>query len=525
MTVTISPLELMLDDQNPRFVILSNRDQASIRKYLVSYEDAWQLALAINEYGGLLPGERIVALFENGHYTVIEGNRRTCALQFLLSRELIPDKFIHKIPHPSPSVLETCETIEIDLLKDRDAALELMTKRHIQGIKEWKPLAKKQFFASNFDNILGQTIPNLSKITGERESAIKQDIRDYKFFLSTYQKYQHSHPSFVTEIINVKTDPFWRIFTVKFEYPKGIVNSPKAFLKIDYDEQHNTISDLPNQIFEKIVELVFQDAIVNECITTRNVLSDVNGVVPLLQEIFDLEHKKSDSSDEGEDNSKGNESKNDQEPENNQQNAEQNNGQHEQNPKDSQQGTSNEKKDDSKDGDKNGSGGPTPGGPPPSSFFESISWHNKLNPNDSDHRGMILAISELYKLSRENISRQKAYTTFPISTGMVLRTAYEQALRLHLKKAQHWGLYLQSISKKKFPTLSSMEDYINCNKQAVFKNNELLLVYDSVIAAKHRDFLNATIHRPDLINVTSSSLEGVASGGMFALIQGIINGL
>ena len=83
MAITISPLDLVLDAQNPRFVILSNRAQEEIRKYLVTYEDVCQLSSAINEYGSLLPGERIVVLRENDQYVVIEGNRRTCSLQLL----------------------------------------------------------------------------------------------------------------------------------------------------------------------------------------------------------------------------------------------------------------------------------------------------------------------------------------------------------------------------------------------------------------------------------------------------------
>ena len=90
MTAVVSPLDLVLDVQNPRFVILTDREQADIREYLLTYEDVCKLAVSINEYGSLLPGERIVALQEDGHYVVIEGNRRTCALQLLLSRDLVP---------------------------------------------------------------------------------------------------------------------------------------------------------------------------------------------------------------------------------------------------------------------------------------------------------------------------------------------------------------------------------------------------------------------------------------------------
>lgn len=48
MAVTISPLDLALDAENPRFVILASREQEDIRKYLVTYEDVCQLATAIN---------------------------------------------------------------------------------------------------------------------------------------------------------------------------------------------------------------------------------------------------------------------------------------------------------------------------------------------------------------------------------------------------------------------------------------------------------------------------------------------
>ena len=70
-----------------------------------------------------------------------------------------------------------------------------------------------------------------------------------------------------------------------------------------------------------------------------------------------------------------------------------------------------------------------------------------------------------------------------------------------------------------------MEDFINVgvNKNKVFPDQGMVLTYDRVIAATHRDFLNANIHYPGNINVTAASLEAIAAGGMFALIQGIID--
>ena len=60
MAIAISPLDLLLDTENPRFVILQSREQADIRKYLVTYEDVCQLATDINTYGRLLPGGELL---------------------------------------------------------------------------------------------------------------------------------------------------------------------------------------------------------------------------------------------------------------------------------------------------------------------------------------------------------------------------------------------------------------------------------------------------------------------------------
>ena len=512
MAINISPLDLMLDTENPRFVILPNRDQADIRKYLVTYEDVCQLSAAINEYGSLLPGERIVVLREGTKYVVVEGNRRTCSLQMLLNRELIPDGFAHRIPHISVSVIENCNTIEVDVLPNRDSALELMTKRHIEGVKQWKPLAKKQFFAANFKDGHGQSVRTLSQITGIPESTIKEDIRDYKFFLSVYEKYSRTHPDFNREIIMLKTDPFWRIFKAKFEYPIGTKISPKEFLGVSFDNEFNTTSSLPQYLFEQITQLVFEKAIVEEAITTRNVLTDVEGILPLLQLVIDTAATEDDGA--------GNQPMHEGGTQNLPANEDAGHSTH--NPASA---SNHGNEDGTRNNADNAGGGPCPGGPAPRSFFETISWHGKLNPANCQHQGLLYAINELYGLSNTNCGRRKAYESFPIATGMILRTVYEQALRLRLMQVNLWGAYCQTLRPGSFPTLKSVEDFINlgANKPVVFPDQGMVLTYDRVIAATHRDFLNANIHYPGNINVTAASLEAIAAGGMYALIQGIID--
>jgi hypothetical protein len=518
MSIQISPLELLLDEENPRFVILNKKGQADIRKYLVAYEDTCQLAMAINNYGSLLPGERVVVLQKGSKYIVVEGNRRTCSLQMLLSRKLIPNGFHHKIPRTSDAIKKNCQFIEVDVLDNREKALELMSKRHIEGVKQWKPIAKKQFFASNFQS--GQSVSDLARITGIKESEIKSDIRDYKFFLSAYNKYNKNHPDFAKEIINLKIDPFLRVFKSKCSF-SGEKVRPTDILKIAYDDDYNIISPIDNTLFNQIVQLVFEETIISEKIDTRNVLTDVNGIIPLLEKAtYGL--KTDPNIDEGNSASTNQPSNSDKK-----------------NDIDNETGKSTTEtmapirpnvSGDNKNGSGDNtsdtvSGGSPTGGPSPRTFFETIHWEGKLKPTEPMHEGLLSALYELYLLSNKNVSRQKAYQLFPVATGMILRTVYEQALKLRLNQVQLWGTYCASVSPRSFPTLSGMEGFIKTgvNKAIVLPKREMVDAFDRVIAASHRDFLNANIHHPGNIRVSTDTLEGIACGGMFYLIQSIID--
>lgn len=528
MAITISPLDLYLDESNPRFVILSSRSQADIRKYLVTYEDVCQLVRSINEYGGLLPGERIVVLKEDGRYVVIEGNRRTCSLQLLLSRDLIPDGFGHRIPSTTQKLIDQCSTIEVDVLDSREAALELMSKRHIEGVMEWKPLAKKQFFAANYQDGHGQSIHTLSAITGINEGEIKSDIREYKLFHSAYEKYASTHQDFKREIVGLKTDPFWRIFKAKFPLPDGHQASPKEFLKISYDETFNTISSLPGTLFDQIIQLVFEQAIVQERINTRHNLSHVEGIEPIIQSIIEIDVPTNAEAHE-------------EEPQSEHPAATTDDHIHNDPPAqpspapattapDPQPSESQSPQSQHAPGPQvsNPPSGPQPGGIhgnnlTPRVFFETINCQ-KLSSSNRNHLGLLIAIDELKKMSTKNCDRQKAYKVFPNATGMILRTVYEQALRLRIIQVGLWNAYFQYLGND-VPSLKNMESFIEqgSNKNQIFPDRDIVRAYNRVIHAGHREFLNATIHQPGIVSLTPNSLENIAADGMYYLIQWILD--
>ena len=517
MSIQVSPLDLLLDESNPRFATANVVGQDSIRKYMVVYEDVVKLAGDINQHGGLMPGERIVILDDNGRYVVVEGNRRTCSLQMLLSRDLIPTGFESRIPEASARVVTECAAIEVDVLTDRNAALELMANRHIEGVQRWRPIAKKRFFAANFD--AGQTVESLSERTGKGIGEVRQDIRDYKFFLMAYEQHHRLCTDFGKELVDLDIDPFLRIFRAKFDY-RGVSVGPLKFLAIGHDDVLNTTSRLGKSLFWQIVESVFRETAVGN-VDTRQVLTDVAGIRPLLDKAFQELHKS-----RGQDEETGlftaSASSTDSQHANGGSGAD-----------DRETDTSGTVDKGSANSDTPGTNGSshgdnvtTPGGPSPSKFFESMDWH-RLDVLNPDHQGLIAALNELHQMSVISCGKkgEKGYQVFPVAAGMVLRTAYEQALMLRLKQVGLWGAYEKSLPVGRLPGLGSVEDFVKKGsyKGPVLPERDMVDAFDSIIASRDRTFLNANTHSPAMIRATSTSLESLAQGGLHSLIQRIVS--
>lgn len=80
-------------------------------------------------------------------------------------------------------------------------------------------------------------------------------------------------------------------------------------------------------------------------------------------------------------------------------------------------------------------------------------------------------------------------------------------------------------AQKRFPTLAEMENFIDSqsNRTVVLPTVELRSAFSLITSYRHREFLNANIHNPGDVRVTPESLSAIAQGGMFTLIQGLIN--
>jgi hypothetical protein len=479
----VNPLELSLDFDNPRF-LKKLSDEAEMRRYLIEFEDSLSVARSIADYG-MLPGDMVICVIEGDKTIVVEGNRRVSIMQMMLDRDLIPEGYHEFVPEVSDEILGEIRALNIQIIENRDLALTVMANRHITGIKQWKPLAKKKFFASRFDE--GMTVDQLSFSTNITRGEIEKDITEYKFFVRNYNKYAEDNPSFNKDIIDLKIDRFIRVFGTKMN-SDGEARLAKDYLMMARNENMEYVSQLPEDIFTGFTQHVFEKAFDregNDSVNTRSSFDDIPGIEEWKSKINECRDNLpipigdlapsagipvSDVTAPGVPTSR--------EPE-------------------------------------------PSGGPSAPKFMGSLTWRNRLSGSNQDHVPMMRALKELYDMSS---GQGKGYVKYPIAAAMLMRSAYEQGLKLLIKTAGLWENFESKHSNPRNQTLSVMENYVETNANSIMdKGTPLRKTFGNICRGNYRPFLNDCTHDLDFAYPTKDKLEAFAGEGMAGFLQCVID--
>src|SRR5579875_890384 len=276
-TININPLHLVLDEQNPRFVTKNsdNLSQEKIMEYLIKYEGVIQLAKDINDYNGLVAGERLLVIKEDNKYKVLEGNRRTAAMHLLLNPSSVPDGLsisrLKQIPKINSRCLENISTIEVDLVESRDDAIYALTKRHIDGIKKWSQISKMFFYKNLFDQ--GKKLNELKEFTGESTGSISNSLKKYNFLRFILDHYHTYFPESTIATLEIETDLDTdfivnRIFS--FICNELSIDFAKKTYEMDLTKLGSEQKDLLIEILVKISYLYWGDDGVSSIIDSRS---------------------------------------------------------------------------------------------------------------------------------------------------------------------------------------------------------------------------------------------------------------
>ena len=276
MTTYVTPLELVLDGNNPRFRFKMNPSQEDIREYMLKNEDVLVLAKKIVEMDTLMPGERLIVFFDqqNKNYIVLEGNRRTCIFQMLLNRDLIPSEFTSRFPHAGSQLKNEIAKIPVDLVESREQAMAFMAARHLEATRGWSSIAKWRVAFESFKD--GKTEDEISDLLMIQKGQIRKYIRNYKLLHRAIENDAWDTDELKKlDPMNIRPDKFIRIFQL---------TATTNALKLKYDDTYSLVSDaLSCKQLDDIIHIVAKKSLVEDVINTRSTYDDI---LPFISHIL-----------------------------------------------------------------------------------------------------------------------------------------------------------------------------------------------------------------------------------------------
>ena len=133
--------KLHLDSENPRLPQrIAQQGEMAVQEYMAIKANIVELMRSIGE-NDYFPGEPLLVVpIKKGksEYTVVEGNRRLCALKLLKNPRLVSVK-TQAILTASKEATFKPDPIPVIIFNSRDGILNYLGYRHITGIKAWDP--------------------------------------------------------------------------------------------------------------------------------------------------------------------------------------------------------------------------------------------------------------------------------------------------------------------------------------------------------------------------------------------------
>ncbi len=241
----LNPLRIILDPKNPRIEVPDGANQTVIRRKLIEYGKVISLANSIIDFGGLLPGERIIVCKEGVRYTVLEGNRRVCACQIILDSSLLPQIFRRSIKRATSEVKANIAKIKSEVAPTRDDAEPVITKRHTDvGVVPWNTSAKMRRASRLLEE--GYNIDDIAEKLSASKSNIRQAIRDYRLFHYAINLggWSEKEQEILTDE-RLKTNPYTRFFNV---------GGVKEKLGLFFDENDHPQTKHSRELFNKLIK-------------------------------------------------------------------------------------------------------------------------------------------------------------------------------------------------------------------------------------------------------------------------------
>ncbi len=501
MTTNVSPLDLHLDENNPRFRVNINPSQEDIRKYMIKHEKLLVLANSMTNMNTLLPGERVIIFNDGEKNVVLEGNRRTSVYQMLLDRSLVPSEILSSFPVATEDFLSEISTIPVDVVNNRQEAMAFLAARHIVGVAKWSSVSKWKISYEYYKD--GNAINEIATRLVMSANTVRTSIRNYKVLLRGINS-----PNWTVEErarlspLDIKPDKLIRILGLK---------DTNERLGLFYSDNYDLLSNkFDEATITKLIILLTKMAFITGEVDTRTSIDDVwSKIISAIPELDVLPHHEDDPSENtsgtngnGAATNAGGSSGSTPPPSNG------NNGKGTATPPSTGGGSA------------GGTGTSGTGGKKNVPYFFDGLQYGHLDCNEAITHGIARVCEEIRKFSSK-----KLVNDFPIAAAFLTRSLIEQSIiyyaKTHNIQAQSKLIWDQVCDGKRDPQLSDIIKSFNKNLPNYIMDQKIR----DYFTALFKDYnttanpLNWVVHRPDEFVLHSTTLIELPGNGLLSVIN------
>src|SRR6266404_3101689 len=234
---------LFLDPENPR--IPAGRQLAGERaiiEELVVHEDVYTLAKNIVE-NGFFPSEPLVAVFENGKYHVVEGNRRLAACKVLANPSSAPEDHAKKFKTLAATFdVKLLSKLPVVVAPSREATIPLIIARHTATqIEKWKPAMQAHFYSNLL--VHGLSVDEVAQKFGLKPSEIREAIHAHNLYkMACRLNLPDKESDIVADPRRFNLTTLGRIFDTPYA---------KEFFAVEFQADGTIIGNIPADEFTK----------------------------------------------------------------------------------------------------------------------------------------------------------------------------------------------------------------------------------------------------------------------------------
>ena len=255
----ISVSNLHFDPENPRLptTTLDRTNEAEVINWMLRDASIIELMGSIGEKG-FFPAEPLLVVEiegRQGHYNVVEGNRRLTAVKLLLNPELAMKRAVSvkSISDDAKFKPDELPTFTYDKRAD---ILDYLGFKHITGVKSWSALSKAKYLKSLKESYAGLSLTeqykSLARAIGSRSDYVQQLLVGLSLFQKISEQDYFDIPGLNEEVLD---------FGVYYNALRW--SNIRKFLKVNTADD-NPVQNIDLENLESLVKWVSEKNVENK---------------------------------------------------------------------------------------------------------------------------------------------------------------------------------------------------------------------------------------------------------------------